>query len=252
MSTATIVGEIGGFPFIDTSFEAGRLLTAVACCRRIREDPNAVAPTPEQLTAALHPSAAARVRRLDLVLDLPFGELSSEQHHQVEQTRTLIIEWIPRWAPLITVPLQFHELQHSSAVSSSNFAWPQHIFLAPTAFTTRTTLAEQIVHETSHQWLYFIEELWPLQHQTPDRRFTLPSGTPGRSASELLGASHVTINLHRLWSVMPTESDLRQRRLQHLRAYGAGCADLLRQAHDVLTPGGHALAARLTEELQAL
>ncbi|MEU7822996.1 HEXXH motif-containing putative peptide modification protein [Catellatospora sp. NPDC049133] len=242
--------EFGGFPFVDPGFAPTRLLTAVACCRWQRTNPGSV-PAGSELSAVLTPERALTIRRLDLSLDLPFGQLSDERQVQIAQTRAYVGTLLPDWRPLLDVPLTFHQLRHSQAISSSNFAWPQHIFLAAAAFAAPTTLAEQIVHETCHQWLYFIEEMWPLQEDNGPR-FTLPSGTGGRSASELLGASHVVVCLHRLWSAMPADAELRARRLAHLRAYGAGCEALMRGAREAFTPVGQALASRLIEEIEAI
>lgn len=248
---STVVEQVGGFPFLDPEFAPGRLLTAAACCRWTRAHPHTAAtPTRNELTAVLQPERARQIRRLDLHLDLPHGDLTEGQHHQVAQTRAAIVRWLPDWAPLIELPLRFHALIHSEAISASVFAWPQHIFLADSAFASPTTLAEQITHETSHQWLYLIEELWPLQRTDATRiRVTLPSGTPGRSPAELLGASHVAVNLRRLWTHMPTSATRRRDRLAHLHDYGSACAHLLADVRDALTADGQALARRLTQEL---
>lgn len=250
-SPSAVVEQVGGFPFLDPGFAPGRLLTAAACCRWQRAHPHTTtAPTRDDLTAVLQPERARQIRSLDLHLDLPHGHLTEDQLHQVTQTRTAIVRWLPDWTPLIDLPLRFHLLTHSQAISSSVFAWPQHILLADTAFAHRSTLAEQVTHETSHQWLYLIEELWPLQRPDAARlHVTLPSGTPGRSPSELLAASHVAVNLHHLWTHMPTTDTRRRRRLAHLHTYGRACAHLLADVHDALTPDGRALAHRLIQEL---
>lgn len=252
-SPSAVVQQVGGFPFLDAAFDPARLLTAVACCRWTRANSGAATgPSRKELADVLEPERAYQIRRLDLELDLPFGRLSPDQLQQIEQTRTAIVGWLPDWAPFIHLPLQFLALKHSQAISSSVFAWPQHLFLAPSAFASLTTLAEQITHETSHQWLYLIEELWPLQVPDSGIRVTLPSGTDGRSPSELLGASHVAVNLHRLWTTMPVDEENRTRRLDHLHRYGSGCCSLLTELREALTPDGRALADRLTEELTAL
>ena len=249
---SAISKEVGGFPFIDPDFRPARLLAAAACCRWARANPGSRTPSQRDLQSVLDPERATEIRQLDLARELSFGQLSADQQRQVGETRSAIVTWLPRWADLITLPFTFVALEHSAAISSSNFAWPQHIFLAPTAFARPATLAEQITHETSHQWLYLVEELWPLQVDDPGTRFTLPSGTADRSPSELLGASHVVVNLSRLWAAMPVDDDDRRSRLEHLRRYGAGCADLLAEARTLLTDDGQALAHRLTEELNAL
>lgn len=133
------------------------------------------------------------------------------------------------------------------AVSASCFAWPQHILLAQTAFASPPVLAEQVLHETFHQWLYLCEELAALQHAGCTHRITLPSGTSGRSPAELLGAAHVTCGLARLWPLLDVPAPAREQRLDHLAAYRRGCLALIATARPCLTEHGHALADRILE-----
>jgi hypothetical protein len=80
-----------------------------------------------------------------------------------------IVGWLPPWTDLIRLPLVFLGLEHSAAISSSTFAWPQHIFLAPAAFARPATLAEQVTHETSHQWLYLLRGTVAVAGGQPER-----------------------------------------------------------------------------------
>ncbi len=250
-SSSLIQAEFGGFPFMDTAFDSRRLLAAVACGRWARAHGLDSAPTSEQLAAVLEPANARRIRRLDLQLDLPSEALPEERILKVRETLTLARELLPAWGALLSIPIEFRRLVHSAAISASIFAWPQSIFLADRAFASDSTLAEQLVHEMSHQWLYFLEEIWPLQIAGSGQSFTLPSGTAGRSASELLGALHVVANLRTLWRVVPVTDEERGRRLEHLHHYGAACLRLLDAARPALTVEGQALAQRLYEEVRS-
>lgn len=248
-SSSVIETEFGGFPFIDSAFNNQRLLAAVSCARWTRAHGKTNTPTAAQLRAVLQPVEARRIRRLDLELNLPAEELSVEQTAHANQVLRLVHDLIPQWRPLLSIPTNLLRLIHSTAVSASVFAWPQHIFLADRAFTSDAVLAEQLVHEHSHQWLYFLEEIWPLQVSGNGQTYTLPSGTAGRSASELLGAVHVVANLRVLWNALPVNDADRTQRLDHLRQYGAKCLSLLEAARPSFTSEGMALARRLHEEV---
>jgi hypothetical protein len=97
---SAVVQQVGGFPFLDPDFDPARLLTAVACCRWTRANPGAAAvPSRQGLAEVLQPERGKQIRRLDLELDLPFGQLSADQLQQIEQTRTTLVQWLPDWAP---------------------------------------------------------------------------------------------------------------------------------------------------------
>ncbi|MFJ2087542.1 aKG-HExxH-type peptide beta-hydroxylase [Micromonospora chokoriensis] len=247
LSRSRVVEEFAGFPFLDINFRAGRLLTAVACTRWARAHGLDQAPEAAQLQSTLQPAEARRIRALDLALDLPTEDLTSEQQERAAGCLARTRELIPEWAPLLSIPVRLHQLVHSEAVSASVFAWPQYVFLGEAAFSSDANLTEQLVHEHSHQWLYFIEELWPLA--AGEDRWVLPSGTAHRSTSELLGAVHVVVNLHRLWQRTDVDSHTRERRLLDLAAYGRDCLPLLAAARPGLTSEGAALADRLRREV---
>jgi hypothetical protein len=251
-ASSVVQTEFCGFPFIDPDFNSNRLLTAAACIRWTRENGAGAAPTRVQLNEVLTPERAWKIRRLDLELDMSCEDLPAARLAQAMLTVEQIGQLLPAWQPLLALPIRFVQLRDSQAVSASTFAWPQWIFLSEVAFASPATLAEQVLHELSHQWLYLIEEMWPLQQPGTHRVFTLPSGTPDRSASEVLGAVHVVINLHTLWSLLPVSEEDRRRRIEHLRRYGTGCLPLLSEAETVLTPDGRALTYRLREEVATL
>ncbi len=242
-----ILNEFSGFPFIDDSFDSRRLLLAVAMLRWARLNGfNGQRPSRSELEDMVRPDRAREVRALDLRLDLTEAEITGSRRRQVADAVALICKCMPNWRALLSVPVEFRRLTHSQAISASSFAWPQCILLSDHCFEHDYVLAEQLVHEYSHQWLYFLEEGWPLQNHAEGARFTLPSGTKGRSASELLGAMHVTANLKELWRVIPVQENMRAARLEHLAEYGRGCVSLVEAATPYLTPDGQRLAERLS------
>ncbi|GAA3086143.1 hypothetical protein GCM10020000_85930 [Streptomyces olivoverticillatus] len=180
---------------------------------------------------------------------LPAGALTPGQAQQVHRTVRLIGRLVPAWAPLLSaLPMVYLPMPGGrGSISASCFAWPQHVFLAQAAFDSPAVLAEQVLHETFHQWLYLCEELAALQHPGCTRRVTLPSGTSGRSPSELLGAAHVTCGLARLWPLLDVPAPVREQRLDHLATYRRGSLALLDTVRPCLTEHGHALADRILE-----
>ncbi|KOG64001.1 hypothetical protein ADK76_10800 [Streptomyces griseoflavus] len=241
--------QLGGWPFLDDRHAPQRLLTAVACVRLTRRDGPSPAPPLEALAAVLAPAEALRIRALDLPQPPPTGRLCPTRHRAVHDALRLIAELVPAWSTLLnTLPVTYLPLPAAHAGSSAScFAWPQHILLADRAFTSSAILAEQVLHELCHQWLYLCEELVPVQRPGSLPRFTLPSGTAGRSPAEVLGAAHVTCALARLWPRLAVPAPVRDRRLARLDAYQRGCRALLTDTRPYLTTHGHALADRLLE-----
>jgi HEXXH motif-containing protein len=221
----------------------------VACVRLARRDGPRSTSRPEDLAAVLDPREALRIRSLDLPRPLPPGTLTDQQLAAIPATVELIARLVPAWAPLLrALPFTYLPMPAGrSSVSASCFAWPQHILLSDAAFDDPAILAEQILHETFHQWLYMCEELRPLQQPDCTQRVTLPSGTRGRSPAELLGAAHVTCGLARLWPLLDVPTRARDRRLAHLTAYTGGCRDLIAASRPYFTADGHALADRILE-----
>lgn len=240
----------GGWPFLDLNHMPQRLLTLVACVRITRRDGSCAAPTCEDLAAVLAPDRALRIRALDLPKPLPGGALTARRQQEIRTTVNHLAALLPQWEPLLrALPLTYLPMppDRPRSISASCFAWPQYILLAEPAFASRAVLAEQLLHETCHQWLYLCEELAPLQHPGCTHRITLPSGTGDRSPAELLGAAHVAHGLHRLWPRLDIPTSIRERRLDHLASYTSGCRTLISAARPCLTPHGHALADRILE-----
>ena len=107
---------------------------------------------------------------------------------------------MPAWAPLLSLPVRYARLHpDGGAISASSRDWPQHVLLADDAFASDAELREQLVHELAHQWLYLIEDIWPLDRPGA-ARLTLPSGTRDRAPAEVLGAAHVAAALTRMYA----------------------------------------------------
>jgi hypothetical protein len=120
------------------------------------------------------------------------------------------------------------------------------VLLADDAFASDAELREQLLHELAHQWLYLIEDIWPLD--TPGAPLlTLPSGTRDRALAEVLGAAHVAAALARMYAAVggPGASA----RISTLTAYGQGCLELAQAASQYLTEAGTTIAQRLKEAL---
>ncbi|MDO0917762.1 HEXXH motif-containing putative peptide modification protein [Streptomyces sp. DT2A-34] len=244
--------EFGGFPFLDLSFLPGRLLTAVACVRASRRTGSAAPPGPDELNDVLTPLTALAIRRMDMKLDIPGGPLAPERQAAVNEALATIAAAVPAWEPLVRLPIRFLRLRDGGrAIGASCYAWPQHVLLGDDAFASRAELAEQVLHEVSHNWLYLVEEIKALQHRGCDHTLTLPSGTSEREPDEILGAAHVVLNVRRLWQRMDVDEDQRSRRLTDLASYLEGCLSLIDEARVCLTDDGQALADRLLQEAVA-
>jgi hypothetical protein len=246
--TSVVQTEFGGYPFLDEDFEPGRLITAAACSRWRRAH-DEESPAASDLARVFDPDEAIKIRSLDVQSRLKWHPLRADRQAQVEEAITTIVGCASGWPPLMRLPVVFGWMPpERTSVSASSFAAPQHIWLAAAAFSSAAVLAEQVLHEMSHQWVYLIEELIPLQRPEAAADVTLPSGTPGRTPSELLGALHVSINLGRLWTKLDVDHDLRTERLSRLGDYIAGCLTLVGSHAEQLTDEGRQFADRLTLE----
>ena len=247
-SPVIIAAEFGGYPLLDDGFRSSRLLAAVACVRWQRARSGGLDVSSRDLTAMFDPDVALAVRALDLRLDIDWAPLTEVDTSRVDGAFDLIRTSVPEWTHLLAIPLRFGATPPGwGSISASAFAWPQHIWLSKRAFATAAGLAEQVLHEISHQWLYLIEEIVPLQTGGLDLRVVLPSGTADRTVSELLGALHVSLNLNRLWSAMPVDGHVRERRLDHLAMYISGCRKTLQGVEHALSAEGKELAVRMSE-----
>ncbi|MBZ6260603.1 hypothetical protein KVH22_34370 [Streptomyces olivaceus] len=246
--------DFGGFPFLSDRFNASRLLAAVAVRRAKRlsaTGQEARISNQQDLVALLSPDRALEVRANETKhnrQDIQHYALGPQEREQVRHAQTRIVAAVPAWKQLIELPLTVLGLAGSPAISASSFAYPQHIFLASEAFATEEELMEQVLHETSHNWLYLIGEIWALQHARSQSLLTLPSGTADREPGEVLGATHVVRNLIRLYKNLP-ETPATGRRLRELWDYYRGCEELIDQVRPELTSVGKELEEDLRQRL---
>ncbi|GAA4626826.1 hypothetical protein GCM10023196_036660 [Actinoallomurus vinaceus] len=245
--------ELGGMPLIDDGFVPGRLLAALAAARSVRARRLALVTgaDPDPLRW-VRPQEAIRLRDdPPLIPSLP---LTPSEERKVAAVLDEAADLVPVWRPLLALPIQYL-LYHpdGGAASASAVMWPQHILLAKVAFTTPATLREQVIHELCHQWLYAIQELWPLEATDPPPRVALPSGTPNRSPGEVIGAAHVMaalLRLHRADPARPSVFDApHERHIAGLAAYARGCFQTLDSLQEHLTPAGLQITRRLKEAI---
>ncbi|MEU6034001.1 HEXXH motif-containing putative peptide modification protein [Actinomadura sp. NPDC047616] len=236
------VALMNGVPFLDDGFHHRRLLAGVAAVRHA-EAVHAGHHAGRRAEAWLWPSA---VHLLRSSAPMPAAPLTPSRQAEVKRQLAAASALIPTWEPLLKLPIRYARLTPSrGAISASSRDWPQHVLLADAAFTSDAELREQILHETAHQWLYLMQELWRLD-DTDAPPVTLPSGTTNRSPAEALGAAHVAAVLIRLYRACgDIPAGRTAERVAHLTAYGAGCLD--RAQH--LTPAGARIAERIAEHL---
>jgi hypothetical protein len=177
---------------------------------------------------------------------MPAQPLLPARTQQITRTLQQVAAVMPSWQVLVDLPVRYALLCPSrGAISASCRDWPQHVLLADEAFATGRELAEQVLHELAHQWLYLIEDIWPLQHPGAPVH-TLPSGTRHRSPAEILGAAHVAATLIRFYRQQP--DDWPAARIAALSGYGTSCLALAGTVREHLTDEGTLIARHLKEE----
>lgn len=247
MRTNIIEASIGGVPFIDAGFEPRRLLAAVAATRlhRRKIDPETL--PRDRLEAVLKPEFAVELYKGYQRVRLPTENLSLEELSRIKQAQADLINHRPEWARLISLPIRFMKMTGSSqSISASIDVLPQHVFLSAEAFVSDKELREQILHETCHNWLYLISEVWRL-HWTASRvLLTLPSGTTNRTPSELIGALHVASVLLLYYG---SDEHMAEVQARDLAGYRAGCLELASAISNCLTDVGKEVAHRLNPKI---
>jgi hypothetical protein len=242
---APCLADLGGLPFLDDGFAAGRLLAITAAVRYADARRRGLAgDTPaERAEQWLGPARAFMLSTCST--PLPARPLTTARRDQVTGTLAGLTAALPPWQALLTLPVRYARLYPArGAISASSRDWPQHVLLADEAFATGRELAEQVMHELAHQWLYLIEDIWPLQRPSP-AMLILPSGTRDRSPAEVLGAAHVAAVLIRWYQHTATEQAAV--RISALAGYGTGCLDLAGTVSSDLTEAGNLIAQRLKE-----
>lgn len=246
MTTAMQVpalADLHGMPFLDDEFASRRLLAVIAAARHGAAARQGIAGgVPRQEAEAwLAPARAYLVNAGPT--PMPAQPLRAARKQQIADVLAGLAAGMPAWAPLLSLPVRYARLYpDGGAISASSRDWPQHVLLADDAFASDDELREQLLHELAHQWLYLIEDIWPLDRPGA-ARLTLPSGTRDRAPAEVLGAAHVAAALCRLYAM--TGGPGAEARITTLTAYGQGCLGLA-QAAD-LTEAGTTITQRLKE-----
>ncbi len=189
--------------------------------------------------AWLHPENAIRL----CTSDSPgLRDISVVHAAAIRRVVAAVVAVQPGWSGYFALPLRYLLLPDASAsISASAAFWPQHVMLSGAVFESDEQLREQLVHELAHQWLYLVEELWPLELPS-SRRYSLASGTTGRTAREVVGAIHVASALVQMYNVTQDWN-----RTRELRSYGIGCRNVLRM--DDLTSTGRVVVELASEVL---
>ncbi|HEX3956637.1 MAG TPA: HEXXH motif-containing putative peptide modification protein [Trebonia sp.] len=242
-----VLGDLHGMPFLDDQFASRRLLAVIAAARHgaaARQGLAGGVPR-QQAEAWLAPARAYLVNAGPT--PMPAQPLRAARKQQIACVLGGLAASMPAWAPLLSLPVRYARLYpDGGAISASSRDWPQHVLLADDAFASDTELREQLLHELAHQWLYLIEDIWPLDRPGA-ARLTLPSGTRDRAPAEVLGAAHVAAALVRMYATAGGPGA--EARISALTAYGRRCLELAQAASADLTEAGTTIAQRLKEAL---
>jgi hypothetical protein len=191
----------GGVPFLDDTFDAAGLLTAVACVRRHLDEGRGL-PTLE-LGAYLQPDIALQsARRRGGLVAIASSKLDDDLARRVEAAILDVVEAVPGWRPLFALPIVFRQIHDEHVVSRTIPAIPQHVYLGLEAFRAEEVLRESIVHEVSHVWLAIVTEVWPLHDAQVAGDFSLPSGTANKTATQVLFACLFAASVHRYYETL--------------------------------------------------
>ncbi|MEW1550531.1 aKG-HExxH-type peptide beta-hydroxylase [Streptomyces tsukubensis] len=236
---------LSGVPFVHAKFAARLLASGVVAVRQMHGRTLRAPGLPDEddVQAWLQPAVAVKTR--PGCTPIPSRPLPQGKDARVALAVERICRFVPQWKGLMRLPVVYHLLEQGSrSLSASSYLWPQQILLSEAAFESDEVLADLVLHEMCHQWLYLIEELWPFD-KPGARRVTLPSGTENRAPREVIGAAHVaavTVHLHRATGMPGT-------RTARFTEYGKGCVALLDRVNDDLTPAGRIIAHDLKEAL---
>ena len=241
------LADLHGMPFLDDGFASRRLLAVIAAARHgAAERQGLVGRVPRQQAEVwLAPARAYLVNAGPT--PMPAHPLRTARKQQITGVLTGLAASMPTWAPLLSLPVRYARLYpDGGAISASSRDWPQHVLLADDAFASDSELREQLLHELAHQWLYLIEDIWPLDKPSATR-LTLPSGTRDRAPAEVLGAAHAAAALVRMYATVGEPGA--EARVSALTPYGRSCLELAHAASADLTKAGTTIAQRLKEAL---
>lgn len=245
ISAKPAVSELHGLPFLDDTFAARRLLAMTAALRRGGAERRGFPIVGASGAAETWLAPALAFALTESTAPMPALPLTTARRQAVREALAGLAARMPSWSLLLRLPVRYARLHPArGAISASSRDWPQHVLLAEEAFTTGRELREQLVHELAHQWLYLIDDIWPIE-EAGTRVVTLPSGTRDRSPAEVLGAAHVAAALFRIYRADCTA--WAATRAATLASYGLGCLDLAGTVSGHLTETGNLIAQRLKE-----
>ncbi|KRR07157.1 hypothetical protein CQ12_41220 [Bradyrhizobium jicamae] len=236
-------------PLLDESFEATQLMDAVSR-KRMQQAQLLGLVMKEDATDYLHPETASEV--LSAIYGAteatdPYACNSSELTGKFKELTTEATEkvfaGVPTWHALQKLPVAVMLTPCSTILSYSCICHPQHIYLGAASFQGENVefVAENILHEYAHNWLYLLQEISPFSVDRWRMMYTLPSGTPNRSVTAVIDAAYVAAVLRYYYSKLD-KSDRRR----ELTAYVAGCLMQIRNDPD-LTRVGLSVCRRLCE-----
>ena len=239
----------GGWPFLDQDFDRKRLLAAVVAMRMEKSRCAKIdMGLGRDIKRHLIPSVAQRILTFGSAPPrISYRALDEAEFEEVSSSILHVRSTCPLISPYWSLPVSFHILLDGEKISCSAYHYPQQIFLSERALISRQECCEQLIHELAHLWMYLVEEVSPLaMSNDAEAKYTLPSGTRGKTPSEVLGASHVAAVLCR-WYAISTDPRGRER-FDYLLKYKERCLHLP-ELPNSLTTAGLELLARLRADV---
>lgn len=205
---------------IDADFKVSTAVTLVARNRQRRSNLANL-----ELADYLTPQVAREVFKQTLGDSMiePFAHaLSEDESAMLLSSLAALTNGFPAWSPYFEIGIRFGKLHAVRSRSTTSIVFPQHIYLGPKAFESSLTLQESLVHEYSHTWLNFLCELQDFQVEPAVARYTLPSGTGGKTPRGVLYAAHFAKTALLFYEGLP-QTHLHVERMTFLRSYFEGC-----------------------------
>lgn len=232
-------------PILYSEYPYAELLGAVNAIRRVRAENRGVLAHPVEMKELMEPERALMVSCAVLEMSPPpYERVTLEEQARIEDTLQELSSQFPSWSVPLSLQIVFLKLPDDyGAISGSAQKWPQHILLSREGLEAGE-IAEQLIHEFCHQWQYLIQEILPSNKYSRDRTLKLPSGTPERAPSEVLGAGHVAATLVEYYKVADPPQ------VPPLLEYARGCSQLLRENSDRLSETGLTLHSSLERWLE--
>jgi hypothetical protein len=234
MTPSLLLSHCKGLPFIHDGFDPGVLATFVSKLRRQIDGGSST-----DLFRYLDPAVATEIYRkhvADCPVPLDHRQLCGKQQVQLGSAIGRIIERLPHWKPLFSLPVEWRKLINDQ-ISSTNPMIPQHIFLGTQAFSSDQVLEETVVHEMSHTWCSMIAEVRDFQEHDAPHDLVLPSRTSNKSVRGVLLAALFSAAALRLYVREEKSAPNIAARTETLIRYLEGCLDTLQSCRGVSETG---------------